>query len=156
MLRSILSTSISVASVASIIFTAACGKQTAASSSASLQDDLERERAVTLSCKGSMSPVDQLALELSKECRKQNAELRAKGMPACLQDECTDLVTLKPAQKGLTGTQFIHDSQGNTVGFSVEISSDIRLSAQEKHGLICYAPALKAEELLGSSAVKCK
>lgn len=156
MVRSILSSSVSIASLVSIAATVACGKPTTAASTAGLQNDLDRERAVTLTCKGSKTPAAQLAVELSKECRRQNAELRAKGLPACLQDECTDFVTLKPAQKGLTGTKFIYDSEGNTVGFSVEITSDIRLATQEKQGLICYAPELKAEELLGSAAVKCK
>lgn len=156
MIRNLLSASISVASLASIVATTACGTQTSGSSTASIQQDLERERAVTLSCKGSKSPLDQLTLELSKECRRQNAELRAKGLPACLQDECTDMVTLSPAKKGLTGTQFIYDSEGNPVEFSVEITSNIRLSTREKHGLICYAPSLKAEELLGSLSSRCK
>jgi hypothetical protein len=156
MIRGILSTTFSVAALISIMASTACGKQSATSSTTSLQNELEKSRAVTLSCKGSKTPADQLALELSKECRKQNAELRANGMPACLQDECTDLVSLKPAEKGLTGTKFIYDSEGHTVGFSVEITTDIRLSSREKHGLICYPPALKAEEILGSVASKCK
>jgi hypothetical protein len=143
-------------SFAALAVVSACGTSSNGSNTASLQQDLEMARALTISCKGKSSPASQLTLELSKQCRAQNAELRAKGMPACAQDECSDLVSLKPAQKGLTGSSYIYDSQGNPVGFQVVISNDIALSTKEKLGLICYAPSLKAEELLGTMAARCK
>ena len=145
-----------VFSFAALSVVSACGTSSQGSSTASIQQDLEMSRALTISCKGNTTPANQLALELSKQCRAQNAELRAKGLPACSQDECSDLVSLKSAEKGLTGTSYIYDSQGNPVGFRVVISDDLALSSKEKLGLICYAPVLKAKELLGAMAVRCK
>ena len=156
MIRNILSVSISAASLVSIVLTTACGTSSTASETASIQKDLGSARQSNLSCKGSLTPVDQLAKELSKQCRLQNAELKAKGLPSCLQDQCSDLVTLAPVQKSLNGVKLLNDSDGNLVGLQVELTTDIKYSAQEKHGLICYAPVLKAEELLGSMASRCK
>ncbi|MFZ9521750.1 MAG: hypothetical protein ACO3A4_14865 [Silvanigrellaceae bacterium] len=154
MIRKTVSTFAFSAAVLAVV--SACGTSSKDSSTASVQQDLEMARALTISCKGKSTPENQLALELSKQCRAQNVELKAKGLPACSQDECSDLVTLEPAKKGLTGSSYIYDSQGNPVGFQVVVSNEIALSTKEKLGLICYAPSLKAQELLGTSAFRCK
>lgn len=164
MIRNLLSLSISAVSVLSILATTACGQNSAqdastaatSKSTAEVQRDLESARSLTLSCNGSTTPLNQLALELSKKCRAQNAELKAKGMPACRQDECSDIVSLRPASNGLPGASLVYDKQGNTIGFQVVISTQMELSNQEKTGLICYAPVLKAQELLTSMPANCK
>lgn len=164
MLRNLLSLSISAVSLVSIVATTACGRtaeqdsSTAAAdkSTAEVQRDLESARSLTVSCKGSTTPLNQLTLELSKKCRAQNAELKAKGLAACQQDECSDIVTLQPARSGLPGASLVYDQQGNTIGFQVTISSNMEASNREKTGLICYAPVLKAQELLTSMPVNCK
>lgn len=147
---------ISAASIVSILSAVGCGRQASQSETAGMRDNLESSRALTLSCRGSTTPVKQLALELAKQCRAQNAELKAAGLPACQQDQCSDLVTLESASKNAPGASYIYDSQGHTVGIKLVLSTDIRLSTQEKLGLICYAPELKADELLGSMATRCK
>lgn len=156
MSRNVISMVISAASVVSILSAVGCGKESSQSATAGVREDLESSRALTLSCRGSTTPLKQLAVELSKQCRAQNAELKAAGLPACQQDQCSDLVTLERASSNAPGATYIYDSEGHTVGIKLELSTDIRLSTQEKLGLICYAPELKADELLGSMAARCK
>lgn len=131
----------------------ACGKASnQAAQSQSLNDDLEMARKVVVKCNNGPSAEDLLALELSKTCREQNLELKAKGLAGCSEDLCTDMVTLDSQRRGVE-FDFGYDGE---VEFLVTISSDLLESRKEKMGLICYSPTLKARELLGSMSQACK
>lgn len=131
----------------------ACGTSQGQSSQAqSLRDDLEMARKVVVKCNNAPSGEELLALELSKTCREQNEQLKAKGIAGCSEDLCTDMVTLDSQRRGVE-FDFRYDGE---VWFLVTISSDVLESRQEKMGLICYSPILKARELLGSLSDSCK
>ncbi|MBM3381968.1 MAG: hypothetical protein FJY29_05950 [Betaproteobacteria bacterium] len=141
-------------SLAALLFAgaAACGVDNQASSSAqSLHGDHEMARRLVVKCSGKISPEAQLALELSKTCREQNAELKAKGYAACQEDFCSEALKVSTEKKGILEVQY----DGKGVGLAVTISSDFSFAATEKSALICYAPVLKARELLSSSNSRC-
>ncbi|MEY2987575.1 MAG: hypothetical protein RJB13_1096 [Pseudomonadota bacterium] len=140
-------------SIIAIGFFTACGQASEQSAqSQSLQDDLEMARKVVVKCNNVPSAEELLALELSKTCREQNIQLKAKGVSGCAEDYCTDMVSLESQRRGL---EFDLGYDGE-VEFLVTISSDFLESRQEKMGLICYSPVLKARELLGSLGDSCK
>jgi hypothetical protein len=143
---------ITLSSAALGIFSA-CGISSKQKSSAqSLQDDLEMARKVVVKCNNGPSAEELLALELAKTCREQNEQLKAKGLMGCAADYCTDMVSLESQRRGVE-FDFGYDGE---VEFLVTISSDFLESRQEKMGLICYSPVLKARELLGSLDKSCK
>lgn len=139
-----------------VAFAAACGVQSeSASTSQSLKSDLEMARQLVVKCDGSKSAEDKLALELSKTCREQNAELKARGFASCAEDFCSDVVSLSLAEKGLQGVTL--EAAGDSGGFEflVTVDSDFAFAKKEKNALICTAPALQAQELLNSLSTRC-
>lgn len=150
-----LSSNIRFFSLALVIAAAATACGTTAETSAdsqSMQRDLESARQLVVKCDGSNTAEDQLARELSKTCRQQNAELRAKGFAACAEDYCSDVLTISHDPHGLD-VQVQADNLG--FEFSVLLSKDFSLATKEQNSLICYAPVLKARELLTSLSGRC-
>lgn len=62
------------------------------------------------------------------------------------------MIMLQPEKRGLE----IELNYDGEVEFLVTISSDVLASTKEKPALICYAPVLKAQELLSSLGGKCR
>lgn len=132
----------------------ACGmQQEPASKAQSLHGDHEIARQLIVKCNGKTSAESQLALELSKTCREQNAELRAKGFAACQEDFCSEVLQISAAKKGLNVEL---QSDGNSLELHVKVDSDLSLATQEQKALICYAPVLKARELLNTVGSRCQ
>lgn len=139
-----------------VAFAAACGVQNeSGSSSQSLKSDLEMARQLVVKCDSRSSAEDQLALELSKTCRDQNAALKAKGFASCAEDFCSDVVSLSLAEKGLQGVTLEAAGDAGGIEFLVTVDSNLALAKKEKNALICYAPVLKAQELLNSLSTRC-
>jgi hypothetical protein len=131
----------------------ACGVEKQPSSSAqSLHSEHEIARQTIVKCNGKISAESQLALELSKACREQNAELKAKGYAACQEDFCSEALKLSPSKKRLNAEL---QSDGNSLELHVKLSTDFSMATTEKSALICYAPVLKARELLNSVGSRC-
>ncbi|MEN9530533.1 MAG: hypothetical protein RI932_2406 [Pseudomonadota bacterium] len=131
----------------------ACGGENQPSSSAqSLHGDHEVARQLIVKCNGKVSAESQLALELSKTCRQQNAELKAKGFAACQEDFCSEALKVSTDRRGI---EVALQYDGRDVDMSVTVSSDFSRATTEKNALICYAPVLKARELLNSIDSRC-
>lgn len=139
------------ATVAGIL--SACGTSTENSSqSLSVQDKLDLEHKVLVKCNNGPSVEELLTKELSKACREQNVRLKASGKASCSEDFCTNMVMLQADKRGLE----IEVNYDGEVEFLVTISSDVTASTKEKPALICYAPVLKAQELLNGLGGKCR
>lgn len=109
-------------------------------------------RKVVVKCNSGPSAEDLLALELSKTCREQNEQLKARGLASCGEDYCTDMVSMKAQRYGYE----MDRGDNGEVEFLVTISAEMLSSPKEKEALICYAPVLKARELTSSLSKSCK
>ncbi|NBX18431.1 MAG: hypothetical protein EBR09_13825 [Proteobacteria bacterium] len=149
-----LSKRIQFSALALVISAAACGTASETTSvSQSAQHDLESTRKLLVKCDDSHSAEAQLTRELSKTCRLQNAQLKAKGFAACAEDHCSDVVSVSSEPRGLD----VHlQADNKDIEISVMVSTNLQLATKEKNMLICYAPVLKARELLNSLGGRCK
>lgn len=116
------------------------------------QENTSLSRTFALKCTESGSAENQLALELSKKCRQDNAALKAKGLPSCGEDYCSEAIALETEFKGLE-VEFAYD--GGEVEFLVTLSSNFALPQHDKQALICFAPVIKARELLTTAGAPC-
>lgn len=143
-------------SVLTAIFVVSCGTQpnTAdiATANQTLHNDKSLSRTFALKCTAESQAEKKLAFELSKKCREDNAILKAKGVPSCGDDYCTEGVALETELKGIEA-EVTYD--GSEVEFLVTLSTNFSLPQKDKQALICYSPLIKARELLASSSLPC-
>ncbi|MEN9809843.1 MAG: hypothetical protein RLZZ488_1410 [Pseudomonadota bacterium] len=148
---------ISLASVIFAVGIAACGSQQTSSQTSSA-DTLGQVNSSSLSptfaikCSANGGAEKQLARELSLRCRQDNAERKARGLASCGEDYCSEGVELESELRGLD-VEFAYD--GGEVEFLVTIASNFALPEKNKQALVCYAPVIKARELLTSAGSNC-
>lgn len=157
-MKTIRSLQVSLASAIFAVSIAACGaSQTSApTSSSGAAEQLGSptpSAKIAVKCSGRGGAEKQLARELSLRCRQDNAARKAKGLASCGEDYCSEGVALESELRGLD-VELAYD--GGEVEFLVTVSSNFSLPEKNKQALICYAPLIKAREIIASAGHICR